>query len=182
MICYKCRAELSQNDKFCSNCGAVVKHRGAGNVSLLLFNCSFYLLIFAVFFDRLSFLLSDSLLRDPSFDSGEEFLDSIAEALITSTVIIIPVMMMSLIAFILGLGCIVAFIIHFACITAKFKCKQYKKSLAVTFLVLSGVFLCLSVIGIAFGNSAIYYIICAGLSLPPIVMSIVKTAACCHKS
>ncbi len=182
MICYKCRAELSQNDKFCPQCGAAVKHRGAGSVSLLLFCCSFYLLIFAVFFDGLYKFLSNLLLGGPSFESGEAFLNSIFADFITSAVVIIPVMSLSLISLIVGIGCLVAFFIHYACVVAKFKCKQYKKSLAVTFLVLSGVFLCLSVIGIAFDDTVIHYIICACLAIPPIVMSAVKIAACRRKS
>lgn len=182
MICYKCRAEISKDDKFCPQCGVPVKHRAAGNVSFALFNCSFYLLMFAVFYDGFSKSLSNLLLGGPSFESGEAFLDSIFSDFITSTVIIIPVMMLSLISLIVGIGCLVAFFIHYACVVAKFKCKQYKKSLAVTFLVLSGMFLCLSVIGIAFGDTMIHYIICACLAIPPLVMSIVKTAAFCRKS
>lgn len=181
MICHNCRAEIKQTDRFCTYCGAVVKHKDAGNISFILFNLAFYFLMCGVFIYGIAVVLGDALVQD-SYENIEDFIILGFTAFFSEAYVIGPVMMMSFILFAMGAGCLVAFIIHYACVVAKFKCKQQCKPLAIVLLVLSGVFLCYNIIGIIIDEPAIYYAICACLAIPPLVMSIVKTARCFKKS
>lgn len=182
MICHNCRAEIKQTDRFCTYCGAVVKHRDSGNISFILFNSTFYLLMFAVFVYGISVQLEDALIKGPYFDNIEDFIISGFTDIFTEAYVIGPVMIISIILFIVGIGCLAAFIIHYVCIVAKYKCKQKCKPLSIVLLVLSVVFLCYNIIGMIIDKPVTYYAICAVLAIPPLVMSIIKTAACFKKS
>ena len=171
MICYNCKTDNDLHNKFCKCCGADLKHRNSSDISLILFVSTFFCLVGASIMYEAIISFADSVLEDVDI---VEFLVGFMVymwVLLFESLGILFLEILAVICLAGAIGSLVAFIVHYALVIHKYKCRTNSRVLAICLCVASSLCLGFCIGGFMAGEWSVLTVIWA---IPPVVISALK--------